>query len=65
MIDGVKAESMKHMVKNKKIRKAILGAFNCSLDEMVNRRWLESKTTMMPKTNRHQYKEHNPISVAE
>ena len=62
-IDGVKAEAMKHLVKNKKIWKTLLRAFNYSLDEEVNRRWLESKTTMIPKTNRPQYKEHRPMPV--
>ena len=30
-VDGVKAEVMKHMVKNRKIRKALLAGFNKSL----------------------------------
>jgi len=37
-INGVKAEAMKHMVKNKKIRKALVVAFNRCLKEKVNRR---------------------------
>ena len=60
---GVKAEAVKYMIKNKKIRKSLVRAFNCSLDEKVNRRWLESRTTMIPKTNKPLYKEHRPIAV--
>ena len=62
-VDGVKAEAMKQMIKNKKIRESLVRAFNCSLDEKVNRRWLESRTTMIPKTNRPQYKDHSGNSV--
>ena len=38
-------------------------AFNCSLDEKVNRRWLESKITMIVKTKKPRYKEHRPIAA--
>ena len=62
-IDGVKSEAMKYLIRNKKIRKTLLRAFNCSLDEKVNRRWLESRTTMIPKRITPQYKEHRPIAV--
>ena len=48
-VDGVKAEVMKHMVRNRNIRKAVVTAFNRCLKEPVNRRWLESYTTMLPK----------------
>ena len=48
-VAGVKAEVMKHMIRNKKIRKALLIGFNKSLKEPVHRRWMESCTTMQPK----------------
>ena len=48
-VDGVKAEVMKHMVRNRKIRKALLLGFNKSLREPVHRRWMESYTSMLPK----------------
>ena len=51
-VDGVKAEALKHMVRNKKIRKALVIAFNRSLKEPVKRRWLESYTTMLPKNKK-------------
>merc|ERR1712030_181341 len=38
-VDGVKAEAMKHMIRNRKIRKALVIAFNKILKEQVNRRW--------------------------
>ena len=62
-IDGVRAEAMKHMVRNKKIRKALVTAFNRSLKEKVNRRWLESYTTMLLKNKKPKNKEHRPIAV--
>ena len=62
-VDGVRAEVMKQMIKNKNIRKSITRAFNRSLDEKVNKRWLESKTTMIAKTKKPKYKEHRPIAV--
>ena len=45
-VDGVKAEVMKHKIRNRKIRKAPLLGFNKSLREPVHRRWMESYTTM-------------------
>ena len=51
-VDGVKAEMMKHLVKNYRIRKAILKEFNHCLEEEVNDKWLVSKTTMIPKTKK-------------
>ena len=62
-VDGVKAETMKHMIRNRKIRKALVTAFNKSLKEPVNRRWLESYTTMLPKKKKTKNKEHRPIAV--
>ena len=62
-IDGVKAETMKHMIRNKKIRKGLVVAFNRCLKEKVNEKWLESYTTMLPKTRKPGYKEHRPIVV--
>jgi len=35
-VDGVRAEVMKQVIKNKSIRKSMTRAFNQSLDEMVN-----------------------------
>ena len=54
---------MKYMVKNKKIRKALLIGFNKSLSEPVHRRWMESCTTMLPKKKKPRYKDHRPIVV--
>merc|ERR1712030_297653 len=48
--DGVKAETMKHMIRNKRIRKGLLNAFNKCLKEKIHPNWLESCTTMLPKT---------------
>ena len=53
-IDGIKAETMKFMTKNKKIRKGLLNAFNKCLKEKVCANWLESYTTMLPKTKKKQ-----------
>ena len=54
---------MKHLIKNERIRKALLKGFNKCLNEEVNRRWLESKTTMIPKKKKAGYKDHRPIAV--
>ena len=62
-VDGVKAEVMKHMIRNRKIRKALLLGFNKSLREPVYRRWMESCTTMLPKKKKTRYKDHRPIAV--
>ena len=62
-VDEVKAEAMKHMVRNRKIRKALVIAFNRSLKEPVNKRWMESYTTMLPKNKKPKNKEHRPIAV--
>ena len=62
-VDGVKAETMKALIKNKKIRKGLLCAFNKCLKEKVNANWLESNTTMIPKTRKPGKKEHRPIAV--
>jgi len=50
--DGVKTETMKHMVKNKKIRKGLVNAFNKCLKEKVHPNWMESNTTMLPKSKK-------------
>merc|ERR1712030_229243 len=50
--DGVKTEVMKHMKKNKKIRKGLVNTFNKCLKEKVHPNWLESNTTMLPKTRK-------------
>ena len=62
-VDGEKAEVMKQLIKNNRIKKALLRAFNCSLEENVNRIWLESKTSMIVKKGKPQYKENRPIAV--
>ena len=54
--DGVKTETMKHMVKNKKIRKGLVNAFNKCLKEKVHPNWMESNTTMLPKTKKNKHK---------
>ena len=61
--DGVKTEVMKHMIRNKKIRKGLVSAFNKCLKEKVHPDWMESNTTMLPKTKRPKIKEHRPIAV--
>ena len=62
-VDGIRAEVMKQMIENKNIRKSLTRACNQYLDEKVNRRWLESKTTMMAETKKPKNKEHRPIAV--
>ena len=39
-IDGVKAESMKHMIKNKKITLHLLQCFNKYLNDNIHKDWL-------------------------
>ena len=53
-VDGIKAETMKFMVRNRKIRRGLLNTFNKCLKEKVNANWLESYTTMLPKTKKKQ-----------
>merc|ERR1712030_56784 len=53
----------KFITRNKKIRKGLLNAFNKYLKEKVNADWLESYTTMLPKTKKTGVKEHRPIAV--
>ena len=62
-VDGIKAEVMKHMIKNKRIREHLLKCFNRCTNEEVQEYWLNSKTTMVPKTKKTQKLEHRPISV--
>merc|ERR1712237_78634 len=47
---------MKHMVKNKKIRKGLVNAFNKCLREKVHPNWMESNTTMLPKSKKNKNK---------
>ena len=54
---------MKHMIKNRKIRRGLVNAFNKCLKEKVHPNWLESYTTMLPKTKKPDIKEHRPIAV--
>ena len=51
--DGVKTEVMKHMIKNRKIRRGLVNAFNKCLKEKVHPNWMESNTTMLPKTKKN------------
>ena len=53
----------KHLIKYDKIRIALLRAINNSLDEDIHRRWLESRTSMLPKRKKPKYLEHRPIAV--
>ena len=48
-VDGVKAELLKHLIKNKLIREHLLKCCNRCLYEDVQEDWLNSKTTMIPK----------------
>ena len=47
-VDGVKAEAMKFLIRNRKIRRGLLTAFNKCLKEKIDGNWLESNTTMLP-----------------
>ena len=62
-VDDIKAEIMKHLVRNKKIKEALLKSCNKCLDEEVNENWLLSKTIMLPKTKKSLHIEHRPIAV--
>ena len=53
-VDGIKAETMKFMIRNRKIRRGLLKAFNKCLKEKVNGTWLESYTTMLPKIKKRE-----------
>ena len=48
--DGVKTEVMKHMIKNRRIRRGLVNAFNKCLKEKIHPNWMESNTMMLPKT---------------
>ena len=48
-IDGIRAELMKHIVKNETIRKHMLKCCKKVLEEKVQENWLKSNTTMIPK----------------
>ena len=62
-IDGVLAELMKHIIKNENIKTFLIKCFNNALREEVHEDWLESMTTMIPKTNKPRIMEHRPIAV--
>ena len=62
-IDGVKAEVMKHMIKNRRIREHLLKCFNRCINEKVQEDWLNSKTTMIAKNRTPMILEHRPIAV--
>ena len=53
-IDGVRAELMKHIVKNEAIRKHMIKCCNKVLEEKVQEDWLRSNTTMIPKNKKKQ-----------
>ena len=61
--NGVRAELLKYLVKNKVIRGHLLKCFNKCLNEEIQEDWLYSKTTMIPKTNKPLILEHRPIVV--
>merc|ERR1711888_235635 len=50
---------MKHMIKNRKIRRGLVSAFNKCLKEKVHPNWMESNTTMLPKTKKKTEKSRN------
>ena len=51
--DGVKTVVMKHMIKNRKIRRGLVNAFNKCLKEKMHPNWMVSNTTMLPKTKKN------------
>ena len=62
-VDGVSAELMKFITKNKDIKKYMLKCFNNVLKEKIQEDWLLSKTTMIPKVNKPKILDHRPIAV--
>ena len=62
-VDGIKAEMMKYMIKNKRIREHLLKCFNKCIDEKVQEDWLRSKTTMIAKNRKPMILEFRPIAV--
>ena len=62
--DGVRAEAYKQIINNKKIRKAMVRSINqLWYERELPRRWRESNTTMIKKTERPTFKEFRPIAV--
>ena len=62
-VDGIRSELMKYLMKDEEIRKHSKKCFNNILKEKVNRDWLTSVTTMIPKTKQPKILEHRPIAV--
>ena len=62
-IDGIRAELIKHIIKNDSIKKHMVKCCNKVLDEKVQEDWLRSNTTMIPKTRKPKILEHRPIAV--
>ena len=64
-VDGIKAEIIKHLIKNEKIREYLLEWFNKCINEKLNEDWLNWKTTMIPKIKNPKDIEHKPIAVTD
>ena len=62
-IDGIRAELIKHIIKNDSIRKHMVKCCNKVLEEKVQEDWLRSNTTMIPKKRKPKILEHRPIAV--
>ena len=62
-VDGIKSELMKYIMKDEKIRKYTTKCYNNILKEKVNKDWLTSITTMIPKVKHPKILEHRPIAV--
>ena len=62
-IDGIRADLIKHIIKNDSIKKHMVKYCNKVLDEKVQDDWLRSNTTMIPKTRKPKILEHRPIAV--
>ena len=55
-IDNIPAELMKALIKNDEIRVYLLKCFNRALTEEVHEDWLLSRTTMIPKTKKKNFR---------
>ena len=62
-LDGIRAELIKHLIKNVSIRKHMIKCCNKVLEEKVQEDWLRSNTTMIPKNRKPKILEHRPIAV--
>ena len=62
-IDDIKSEQMKYIIKDEKMRKHTTKCFHNILKEKVNKDWLISLTTMIPKVKHPKILEHRPIAV--